>query len=196
MRKNGRRIELWFRQVAVGRLVRRCGPLLFRLARLWRGVLVRTTFIAVTGSLGKTTTTRLLAGILATRGRTFHTVGNQNSGFMVPLNILRVRPWHHYAVIDGPGVMRTLARTLRPDVAVILGVFPTHTASFISLDQHADEKAMLLESLAPGGIAVLNGGGPRVARMAGGPSIGRAFLALPPSSTFGRTARSAAGRTG
>lgn len=92
MSKDGRRIELWFRQVVLGRLVRNCRPLLFLLARLWRRLLVRTTFIAVTGSLGKTTTTRLLAGILATRGRTFHTVGNQNSGVLMLLNILRVRP--------------------------------------------------------------------------------------------------------
>jgi UDP-N-acetylmuramoyl-tripeptide--D-alanyl-D-alanine ligase len=171
MRKSGRRFELWFRQVVLGRLFRMCRPLLFLLARLWRRLLVRTTFIAVTGSLGKTTTTKLLAGILATRGRTFHTIGNQNSGFMVPLNILRVRPWHRYAVLEvgigKPGVMRKLARTLRPDVAVVLGVFPTHTTSFASLDQHADEKALLLASLAPDGIAVLNGDDARVARMAG-----------------------------
>jgi UDP-N-acetylmuramoyl-tripeptide--D-alanyl-D-alanine ligase len=162
---------LWFRQVALGRLVRNCRPLLFLLARLWRRLLVRTTFIAVTGSLGKTTTVRLLAGILATQGRTFHTVGNQNGGVLMLLNILRVRPWHRYGVIEvgigGPGEMRKLARTLRPGVAVILGVFPTHTTSFASLDQHADEKALLLESLAPGGIAVLNGDDPRVVRMAG-----------------------------
>ena len=171
MRKGGRRFEPWFRQVVLGRLVRGCRPLLFPLARLWRRLLVRTTFIAVTGSLGKTTATRLLAGILATRGRTFHTIGNQNGGFLMPLNILRVRPWHRYAVIElgieKPGNMRRLASTLRPDVAVILAVSRVHTTGFADLDAYAGEKSMLLDSLAPGGLAVLNGDDPRVARMSG-----------------------------
>ncbi len=171
MAEGKRRFELWFRQVALGRLVRRCGPLLFLLARLWRRLMVRTTFLAVTGSLGKTTTTRLLAGILATRGRTFHSVGSQNSGVLMLLNILRVRPWHRYAVIevgiDKPGVMRQMAGTLRPDVAVILAVSRVHTTAFANLDLYAGEKAMLLDFLAPGGLAVLNGDDPRVARMTG-----------------------------
>lgn len=171
MRENRNRFELWLRQVAVGRMVRKCAPLLYLLAHLWRRLMVRTTFIAVTGSLGKTTTTRLLAGILATRGRTFHTVGNQNGGVLMLLNILRVRPWHRYAVIevgiDKPGAMRKMARTLRPGVAVILAVSRVHTTGFANLDVYAGEKAMLLESLLPGGLAVLNGDDPRVARMTG-----------------------------
>jgi UDP-N-acetylmuramoyl-tripeptide--D-alanyl-D-alanine ligase len=141
------------------------------LAALWRRLLFRTTFIAITGSVGKTTTKELLAGILAVRARTFRSLGNQNSGFVLPLNILRVRPWHRFAVLEAgiaqPGEMRRLARALRPDVAVILAVARTHTARFSDLDQCAAEKALLLESLRPGGLAVLNGDDPRVAAMAG-----------------------------
>jgi UDP-N-acetylmuramoyl-tripeptide--D-alanyl-D-alanine ligase len=168
--RSAKRFELWLRQVALAPLVGAASPLLYCAAFLWRWMLVRTTFVAVTGSLGKTTATRLLAGILSTRGRTFHTIGNQNSGFMVALNVLRVRPWHRYAVIevgiDEPGVMRRLARTVRPDIAVILGVAPTHTTSFASLDEHADEKAVLFEYLSRSGTGVLNGDDPRAARIA------------------------------
>ncbi|MEN6605414.1 MAG: Mur ligase family protein, partial [Bryobacteraceae bacterium] len=166
-----KRFELWMRQVLVGRVLRSCVPLVFALAWLWRRLLWRTTFIAVTGSLGKTTTTRLLAGILSTRGRTFHTVGNQNGGVLMPLNILRVRPWHRYAVIelgiDRPGAMLHPAMTVRPDVAVILDVAEVHTTGFDDLEQYTAEKAKLLDALAPGGLAVLNGDDPRVAGMAG-----------------------------
>jgi UDP-N-acetylmuramoyl-tripeptide--D-alanyl-D-alanine ligase len=167
---NRRALELWIRQVALAPLVRRSAPLLFFLASLWRYVLFRTTFIAVTGSVGKTTTKEFLAEILALKGRTFRSLGNQNGGFIVPLNILRVRPWHRFAVIEvavsRPGSMRRLAKVVRPDVALILGVVVrTHTTEFQDLDQHADEKAVLLQWLAPGGLAILNGDDPKVAKM-------------------------------
>ena len=166
---NRRALELWIRQVALAPLVRRSAPLLFFLASLWRRVLFRTTFIAVTGSVGKTTTKEFLADILALKGRAFRSLGNQNGGFIVPLNILRVRPWHRFAVIEvavsKPGSMRRLAKVVRPDVALILGVVRTHTTEFQDLDQYADEKAVLLQWLAPRGLAILNGDDARVAKM-------------------------------
>jgi UDP-N-acetylmuramoyl-tripeptide--D-alanyl-D-alanine ligase len=167
---NRRTAELWVRQVALGPLIRRCAPLLFGLAAVWRRLMFRTTFIAVTGSAGKTTTKEFLADILASKGRTFRTVGNQNGGFVVPLNILRVRPWHQFAVfevaVNKPGSMRPLAAVVRPHVALILNVLRAHTTEFENLDQYAAEKAILLESLAVGGLAVLNGDDSRVAKMA------------------------------
>lgn len=138
-------------------------------AFFWRRLLLGTTFIAVTGSLGKTTTKELLGQILQTKGRTYKTLRNQNGGKLVALNILRVRPWHRYAVIEvgvgRPGQMRRLARLVRPDVAVILGVQRTHTTAFVDLDQHAREKSILLRHLRPGGVAVLNGEDARVKRL-------------------------------
>jgi len=62
--------------------------------------------------------------------------------------------------------MRPSARLVRPDVAVILPIRRTHTDGFVDLDQHAAEKAVLLQYLAPGGLAILVGDDPRVARMA------------------------------
>ena len=166
---NRRILELWIRQAVLGPLFERCEPLLFFLASWWRRLLLRTTFIAVTGSVGKTTTKEFLAEILASKGRTFRTIGNQNNGFVVPLNILRVRPWHRFAVIEvgvsQPGTMQRLAQVVKPDVALILGVVRTHTTAFRDLDEHAREKAVLLEWLAPGGLAILNGDDPRVAKM-------------------------------
>ncbi len=165
------RLAPWFRQVALSPLVHFCEPLLFVAATLWRKLLFRTTFIAVTGSIGKTTTKELLACMLSSRGRTFRSLGNQNSFRLVPLNVLRVRPWHRFAVLEigiaGPGFMHKAARAVRPDVAVILAVARTHSQGFQDLDQYAEEKAILLKFLRPGGLAVLNHDDPRVANMAG-----------------------------
>jgi len=136
-------------------------------AFIWRRLLFRTVFVAVTGSLGKTTAKELTGAVLESRGRVLRTRHNQNDGFGVPRTILRVRPWHRYAVVEvgigGPGQMRRLARLVRPDIAVILGVGATHTQGFPSLDVHAAEKGILLDYVARDGFRIVNGDDPRVA---------------------------------
>jgi UDP-N-acetylmuramoyl-tripeptide--D-alanyl-D-alanine ligase len=81
---------------------------------------------------------------------------------------MRVRPWHRFAVLEigigAFGQMERQARLVKPDVAIILGVQRTHTTSFESLDQHAEEKAVLLHHLNKNGVAVLNGDDIRVSR--------------------------------
>ncbi len=135
-------------------------------ARVWRRLLIRTRFVAVTGSLGKTTAKEHLRTILASRARTAATLENQNDRFGVPRTLLRVRPWHRYAVIEigvsGPGQMAALAGLVRPHVALLLGVGKTHSTSFPDLDTHAEEKAQLLTGLRPDGACVANADDDRV----------------------------------
>ena len=151
-------------------LFRRLVPLVWAVARLWRWLLRGTTFIAVTGSVGKTTCKDLLAAALATRYRTTKSRGTANSGALVALGILRTMPWHRFAVLEAgtghTGQMRETARRIRPDIAVVLGVARAHMDKFGSLDAVAADKAELVRALAPGGLAVLAGDDPRVAAMA------------------------------
>jgi len=150
-------------------MVRRSQPVIFMLAFVWRRILRRTTVIAITGSLGKTTAKECLANILSAEGRTFRSYRNQNSPISVALNILRVRPWHRYAVIEvagaAPGMMRKSALLLEPDVAIVLNVLRTHTTAFTDLAEHAAEKAALLSGLRTNGIAVVNNDDLFVSRM-------------------------------
>jgi UDP-N-acetylmuramoyl-tripeptide--D-alanyl-D-alanine ligase len=161
--------------VRVGKLLTRSlhallAQALYRIALVWRCALRRTTFVAVTGSHGKTTTMELLAAILRSRGRTIRSTGNANSGLPLTRTLLRVRPWHRFAVIEvgvgAPDEMRRLARLVRPDVAVVLAVLHAHTRAFGDQARHAAEKAVLLDALRPGGVAVLNGDDPLVRAMA------------------------------
>jgi UDP-N-acetylmuramoyl-tripeptide--D-alanyl-D-alanine ligase len=146
--------------------------LLYAAAFVWRRLLFRTTFVAVTGSVGKTTAKECLAAMLASQGRTLATFANQNDYSGVPLTLLRVRPRHRFAVIEvagnGFGLMRRSARLVRPDVAVVLAVARTHMKEFRTLDRTAAEKAKLLAALSPNGVAVLNGDDARVADMGAG----------------------------
>ena len=146
--------------------------LLYALAYLWRRLLFRTTFIAITGSVGKTTAKECLAAILSTRFSTASTLNNQNDRHGVPRTMLRVRPWHRFAVIemgtDGPGLIKRSARLVRPHVAVVLTVARSHTKVFSSLEEIAAEKSSLLDAVLPNGLAILNADDSSVRLMASG----------------------------
>ena len=165
--------------------LRRCyWQLLYVLAYMWRRLLWRTTFVAITGSVGKTTTKECLAAIFSAHFRTAKTLNNQNDYSGVPRTILRVRPWHRFAVVevgtDRPGLMRRSARLVRPDIAIVLTVARTHTTVFATLDDTAAEKAQLLAALPRTGVAILNANDPRVHKMASSCRC--------PVKTFGRSA--------
>lgn len=145
--------------------------LMYLAAFLWRRLLYRTTFIAITGSMGKTTAKDCLAAALSSRFPTAKTFANQNDAYYgVARSLLRVRPWHRFAVIEVAtsqhGRMKRSARLVRPAVAVVLNVARAHMNNFRTLDGVAAEKAELLAALPAGAATVLNGDDPRVAAMA------------------------------
>jgi UDP-N-acetylmuramoyl-tripeptide--D-alanyl-D-alanine ligase len=138
-------------------------------ARCWRLVLWRTTFIAITGSVGKTTTKEALARGLSATAPTMRSPGTANVLIALSRTILQVRPWHRFAVLEvgtgGPGSVGPSAQLVRPDIAVITCVERQHLMGFNDLEEIATEKAMLLTGLRPGGIAVLNRDDSRVVQM-------------------------------
>ena len=144
--------------------------LLYVLAYMWRCLLWRTTFVAITGSVGKTTTKECLAAIFSAHFHTAKTLHNQNDYSGVPRTILSVRPWHRFAVVeigtDRPGLIRRSARLVRPHMAIVLTVARTHTTVFATLDDTAAEKAQLLAALPRTGVAILNADDARVRNMA------------------------------
>jgi len=143
-------------------------------AWVWRRAMVRTTFVAVAGSSGKTTTKELLAACLEPQAPTMHSRGTRNSRrhSSTERSILRVRPWHRFAVIEigiqEKGNMAAEVRLLRPDVVVMLNVKRLHTNEFKTLEAIAEEKSVLLKSLGPRNLAILNADDPRVAAMESG----------------------------
>lgn len=100
----------------------------------------------------------MLAAILASRARTFKTFGNKNGYFQAAANLLRVRPWHRYAVfetgISRPGQMGPMARMVRPHVAIVLGLARVHTKGFHERSEYAAEKAELLRHIEPRGLGL------------------------------------------
>ena len=86
--------------------------------------------IAVTGSVGKTTTKDLLAACLGGRLNTLKTPGNYNNEIGLPLTLLGLRDYHQACVIEmamrGPGEISLLSRIARPTGCIIVNVAPVH----------------------------------------------------------------------
>jgi UDP-N-acetylmuramoyl-tripeptide--D-alanyl-D-alanine ligase len=141
-------------------------------AFVWRRLLPRTTFIAITGSFGKTTCTELVAAALSGRYRVARTIENRNSWTGVAVTILRTMPWHQYSVIEAatwqPGALAWSSAMIRPHIVIVLCVANTHRKSFRRLEDTGAEKERLFSRCAPGGLAVLNWDDARVAAMAHG----------------------------
>jgi UDP-N-acetylmuramoyl-tripeptide--D-alanyl-D-alanine ligase len=117
--------------------------------------------VAVTGSVGKTSTKEMLRTVCAGQGRAHASVASYNNHWGVPLTLARMPADTDYAVIEigmnAPGEIAPLAAQARPEVALVTTVAPAHLEAFGSLEGIAAEKASIAEGLAPGGTAVLHG---------------------------------------
>lgn len=117
--------------------------------------------IAVTGSVGKTSTKEMLRKVLSGQGKTHAAEASYNNHWGVPLTLARMPRDTEFAVIEigmnHPGEIAPLAKMARPDVALITTVAPAHLAAFESLEGIAAEKAAIFDGLEDGGIAIFNG---------------------------------------
>jgi UDP-N-acetylmuramoyl-tripeptide--D-alanyl-D-alanine ligase len=118
------------------------------------------TAIAITGSMGKTTTKEAMAHLLAIKYRVHRTKGNFNNHFGLPLGLLTIEPEYDLAVVEmgmsHAGEIAALARIAVPNQAVVTNVAPVHLESFDSIAGIARAKYELIEALPHGGTAVLN----------------------------------------
>ncbi|MEX5299409.1 UDP-N-acetylmuramoyl-tripeptide--D-alanyl-D-alanine ligase [Kocuria sp. CPCC 205292] len=116
--------------------------------------------IAVTGSVGKTTTKDLLRGIFSAEGPTVAPRGSYNGEVGVPLTVFEAEPDTRFLIIEMGatkiGNIDYLCRMVRPDVGVVLCVGSAHAGEFGGVANIARAKGELVESLGADGVAVLN----------------------------------------
>ncbi len=126
--------------------------------------------VAVTGSVGKTTTKDLLLQVLGPAGPTVAPVRSFNNEIGVPLTVLRADDDTRYLVLEmgasGIGHIAYLTDIAPPDVAIVLVVGRAHVGEFGGIEATARAKSELVTGLAPGGVAVLNADDARVSAMA------------------------------
>ena len=161
------------------------------IAQWWRRKL-NTPIVAITGSVGKTTTKELIAAALLTQGgAVLKTQANYNNEIGVPKTLLSLDASHDYGVVEmgmrGPGQIALLTQTTRPNVAVITNVGTAHIELLGSEQAIADAKCELFQGLDDKGIAVLNQNDQRLMKTAASVWSGEQI-------TFGLEAGDVAGR--
>ena len=129
------------------------------LGRWWRQDCA-VPVVAITGSVGKTTTKEMVAAALAQFGPVLKTQANYNNEIGVPKTLLGLTSEHAYAVVEmgmrGLGEIALLTQIAQPTVALITNVGTAHIGRLGSRAAIAQAKCELLSELPTGGTAVLN----------------------------------------
>jgi UDP-N-acetylmuramoyl-tripeptide--D-alanyl-D-alanine ligase len=125
--------------------------------------------VAITGSMGKTTTKETTAAALSARFRVLKSEKNLNNQYGVPLSVLKHRN-EEVAVLElgmsAPGEIARLTEITQPDVGVLTNVADVHREFFPSLEAIARAKGELLDGLSESAVAVVNGDDPLVVEQA------------------------------
>jgi UDP-N-acetylmuramoyl-tripeptide--D-alanyl-D-alanine ligase len=116
--------------------------------------------LAVTGSVGKTTTKEILADVLSGQGKVHASVGSFNNHWGVPLSLSRMAQDTDFGIFEigmnHSGEIAPLSQMVRPDIAIVTGVDAVHMAHFASVAEIADAKAEIFDGMNKGAIAILN----------------------------------------
>ena len=120
----------------------------------------RAKVVAVTGSVGKTSTKEALKLALSADGETHASAASYNNHWGVPLSLARLPVSAKYAVFEigmnHAGEITPLTKLVRPHVAIVTSIAPVHLEYFGSLRKIAAAKAEIFSGFGPGGIAVIN----------------------------------------
>ncbi|PRX11689.1 UDP-N-acetylmuramoylalanyl-D-glutamyl-2,6-diaminopimelate--D-alanyl-D-alanine ligase [Martelella mediterranea] len=116
--------------------------------------------IAVTGSVGKTSTKEMIARGLKASGKVHAAVASFNNHWGVPLTLARMPADTEFGVFEigmnHSGEIRPLTKLVRPHVAVVTTVAPVHIGNFSGIREIAAAKAEIFEGLEPDGAAIIN----------------------------------------
>jgi len=125
--------------------------------------------VAVTGSVGKTSTKEALAICLAASAATHRSIKSYNNHWGVPLTLSRMPAMSAFAVFEigmnHRGEILPLTQLVRPHAALVTTIAPAHVENLGSLEAVADEKGDIYAGLEPGGAAIIPNEAPHAARL-------------------------------
>lgn len=139
------------------------------MARLWREQFTYPV-VAITGSVGKTSTKERLVSLLKMAGRScLFSRDNQNTLLSIALTIMRMRSTHDVAVLEVGisqiGEMRERIGLLRPTMSVITAIGHSHIEGLGTLEDVAREKREVFSTFDASSIGVINGDCPLLTRV-------------------------------
>jgi UDP-N-acetylmuramoyl-tripeptide--D-alanyl-D-alanine ligase len=125
--------------------------------------------VAVTGSVGKTSTKEALAVCLSASGQTHRSVKSYNNHWGVPLTLSRMPRESQFAVFEigmnHRGEILPLTQLVKPHAALVTTIAPAHVENLGSLETVADEKGDIYAGLEPGGSAIIPADAPHADRL-------------------------------
>ena len=120
--------------------------------------------VAITGSVGKTTTREIIKSLLSPLGKILSTDENKNNEVGVPLTLVQASSEHVAAVIEmgmrGIGEIEKLSFCAQPDIAVITNIGTAHIGRLGSRNQIAKAKCEITSYLRPSGVVIIPGDDP------------------------------------
>ena len=126
--------------------------------------LFRPITLAVTGSVGKTTTKQFIFSVLETKYPTNVTKGNFNNEIGLPLTVLNLNADHQALLLEmgmnHKGEISYLSHIAEPDIAVITNIGSSHLENLGSREGIRDAKMEIIDGMKKGGILILNANEP------------------------------------
>ncbi len=117
--------------------------------------------VAITGSVGKTTTKEMVYSVLKQKYNVLKTEGNYNNQIGLPLTVFGLDDIHEVAILEmgmnNFGEIETLSKVARPDIALITNIGDSHIGNLGSRDGILKAKSEIFKYIKDSGVAILNG---------------------------------------
>ncbi|MFA5933058.1 MAG: Mur ligase family protein [Microgenomates group bacterium] len=142
----------------------------FFVAKRYACLFSRTTFIGITGSVSKTSTTISCLNVLSEKFTTIATDINLDSILNIPITLLKARPKTKKVIlemgVEYPGEMDFYLSLVRPATAIITRISYAHSEFLGNIEGILKEKSPLVKQLPKNGFAILNYDDPYCRRLA------------------------------
>lgn len=126
----------------------------------WYRKLSQATFVAITGSVGKTTTKEFVAAVASAAFKTHKTQGNLNNEIGIPLTLFGLEPDHRVAVVEmgmsAIGEIEYLTKLVCPDIAIVTNIGTSHLATLGTRENICRAKLEIRLGLRENGRLLLN----------------------------------------
>lgn len=129
----------------------------------------QSSFIGITGSVGKTSTAKACLAVLSQKFSTISTSENLDPILNIPITLLNLRPKIKKVIlemgVEYPGEMDFYLSLVIPATGIVTMVSFAHSQFLGGIGQISEEKSKLIKSLPRDGLAILNYDDPNTRKM-------------------------------